>query len=1048
MKRSSRLFPIILVSILLLLFVIYIGSGITGYASKKSQDSSTSTAPSSQTSPSTTSTSSGGSSSKTEENKASEGKENSEIKKAIDKKGEVRISEISEQGEAKHEISIRDVSAVSDLSLEKKNGNVNAILSNGKRNDIAFPDVVSRIAMSESKSSKQNLEIKESGEGNDKKVIYVAESNKITKIFGLFNANYKFKIEIDAENGKVIKSQKPWWTILAKDEKDSEIEDMGLQLVQPIQDIVIIKNKKATINLDEYFLNAKSYSASKPENMALNLKGDSLTLIPNKDFIGTESITIIAYNANESLDASFNVIVSEGNLSISTKQYPAKVNEKVKWEKKIKIDKGEKTRIDLPGNSETIILTELNENDSVINNQTISRSFVDIDSNKDNANSYKINYYTSAPRIKEKITKYGKEIIVSNTADIHYTGVLAFTYLPIESYEVKLYRITENGRESIDLNKYDLNGNGLIDYVEWIVSSLSNQTYELIIEATNAEHLDSNRTLISNIYDEIRALDNTWSETIPANDYVRVVFKQPLDNSRDITLYLNVINESPYIEVYENNGTQILSQSNALVSNRYNKISLANLPEGYSQDTFDLRVVGGSIQIDYIVDPATVVLNSPADNSYSNNPVVTFNCSASDDTMLSNITLYGNWTGNWEANETKDITGVLNSTTFTKTINEGAYIWNCLVYNNESAFAWFASNYTFVIDSTSPQSLNITSPLNISYNASISSLNYTYTEINPDFCWYSTDNGVTNLSIDSCGTSFSNVSSKEGSNTWTFYMNDSAGNLNSTAITFVVDTIPPAISFGCNKVFVNIRGSLDCSCSATDAGSLNPTMSYTVNPSTGDIGTFTTLCTATDEVGNTATSQFSYNVYSTGSGLVSHWKITYILTSEILARGYTLNIGVKERIKMQINNEEHYLDVVNLTGNSATINVSSTTQQITLNVGEEKKLEITEDNYYDLLVKLNSIANNKGNFTIQSIHEEIAPAETVQTSTKPGMTILWILIPLVLLALIFFIVKKKLYRKVLGIFSRKKEENSHLRFNPTFVKEKPKRTYKRRRKRF
>ena len=68
---------------------------------------------------------------------------------------------------------------------------------------------------------------------------------------------------------------------------------------------------------------------------------------------------------------------------------------------------------------------------------------------------------------------------------------------------------------------------------------------------TKAEHLDSNREFISDIFNEVRELDDIWSETIPSNDYVRVTFEIPLDSLRDITLYPRVVSGNPKIEVYE-----------------------------------------------------------------------------------------------------------------------------------------------------------------------------------------------------------------------------------------------------------------------------------------------------------------------------------------------------------------------------------------------------------------------------------------------------------------------------------------------------------------
>src|SRR3989338_7452511 len=96
---------------------------------------------------------------------------------------------------------------------------------------------------------------------------------------------------------------------------------------------------------------------------------------------------------------------------------------------------------------------------------------------------------------------------------------------------------------------------------------------------------------------------------------------------------------------------------------------------------------------------------------------------------------------------------------------------------------------TFAIDTTLP-ALLIVYPLNISYNINVSQLNYTS---NGAYCWYSNGTGIWNSTPVACGTNFTNVVSIEGSNTLTLYANDSAGNLNSTSVTFSKDTILPAL---------------------------------------------------------------------------------------------------------------------------------------------------------------------------------------------------------------------------------------------------------------
>ncbi|MDP2926413.1 MAG: hypothetical protein Q8N99_08600 [Nanoarchaeota archaeon] len=92
-----------------------------------------------------------------------------------------------------------------------------------------------------------------------------------------------------------------------------------------------------------------------------------------------------------------------------------------------------------------------------------------------------------------------------------------------------------------------------------------------------------------------------------------------------------------------------------------------------------------------------------------------------------------------------------------------------------------------------PPSINIIYPLNQSYNINVSRINYTISETGGN-CWYSNSSGQWNSSLVSAGTNFTDVITKEGSNIFTIYCNDSAGNENSTSVTFFKDTIYPELS--------------------------------------------------------------------------------------------------------------------------------------------------------------------------------------------------------------------------------------------------------------
>ncbi len=139
----------------------------------------------------------------------------------------------------------------------------------------------------------------------------------------------------------------------------------------------------------------------------------------------------------------------------------------------------------------------------------------------------------------------------------------------------------------------------------------------------------------------------------------------------------------------------------------------------------------------------------------------------------------------------------------------------------------------------------------------------------------------------------------------------------------------------------------------------------------------TTFGVYTHEVGTVAT-------LSNGGSLASiaYWTSTKLVTESELVSGATKDLGTKERIKVKINNEEHYIGLVGLTSTKATINISSNTQQAEFSIGDEKKFDVNNDNFYDLSVKLNSITNNRASVSVKGLHEEISKQTTTTEDNK------------------------------------------------------------------
>lgn len=126
-----------------------------------------------------------------------------------------------------------------------------------------------------------------------------------------------------------------------------------------------------------------------------------------------------------------------------------------------------------------------------------------------------------------------------------------------------------------------------------------------------------------------------------------------------------------------------------------------------------------------------------------------------------------------------------------------------------------------------------------------------------------------------------------------------------------------------------------------------------------------------------------------GGGAVTEvfWKNTIEILSRdntvSTSRGLSRDLGEKERIKVSIDNEEHYVGIVKIaeSNKTATLEIMSSPINVTLNIGEERLLDINLDSYPDLYLKLNSIINKKVSFTLKQL-EKKAPEEKIINESK------------------------------------------------------------------
>jgi len=409
----------------------------------------------------------------------------------------------------------------------------------------------------------------------------------------------------------------------------------------------------------------------------------------------------------------------------------------------------------------------------------------------------------------------------------------------------------------------------------------------------------------------------------------------------------------------------------------------------------------------------TLILNAPSNASYTNSSNVTFNFTATDINL---------------ANCTFSLDGVINSTfvsptnltsaiakNFTESLADGLHNWSVQCLDSSGNSNTSTTSY-FTVDTVAPSvtfvnSTNFPAPGNKSKHdivVNISATDGGGSGINSITIYLYNSTGLRNMTVNSTSNpAFVNFT---GLSDGIYYINatanDTVGNLNSTGTgtrIVLLDTVAPTILINTPangtdysstsnllNVTTNDSGSgVSSVWYSLDGGVTNTTYDPSVIYVNFAEGNNNLIVWVNDSAGNvnSTTSNFSVtlpvvesnNGGGGGGEAYTGWFVTYpSISDQQLNEGYTQNIIIDGRIGFVFNNETHYLGVVSIDtlSNTATVNVSSTPQQKIMAVGEEWNVSLNEDNYDNVLVKLNSISNAGANLTIMGINELIAGSST------------------------------------------------------------------------
>jgi hypothetical protein len=195
-----------------------------------------------------------------------------------------------------------------------------------------------------------------------------------------------------------------------------------------------------------------------------------------------------------------------------------------------------------------------------------------------------------------------------------------------ETYNYTAYNYSSNCQFN-SINKY-------ITEVRFLTNNSIDPEFDNIIEIVSAEHLLNNYTFVSDIYEEVRARDDIWSEVIPVDDYVRVTFNRSINSGKQISIYVRS-NGTASVEFYEKGESNLITRVDDIHEDKMYHVYLTDLIG--EQDTFDLKVLGDDVEFDYILDDDTVapnisfVGNTPASGSSQSGTSIIVNVSSADD---------------------------------------------------------------------------------------------------------------------------------------------------------------------------------------------------------------------------------------------------------------------------------------------------------------------------------------------------------------------------------------------------------------------------------
>ena len=311
--------------------------------------------------------------------------------------------------------------------------------------------------------------------------------------------------------------------------------------------------------------------------------------------------------------------------------------------------------------------------------------------------------------------------------------------------------------------------------------------YEIktILNNTGKQVSDSNGRIYSrvSVFEALFALPSVINLSNPQNNAFinnknvtfNYTFLHESEVSLDCSLYLD--------ELYNQTSSSITSPSYFIVNN-----TLEGIHNWYVNciDSQDNNLTSNTRTFEVDLQLPLFNITSPINGSWNKGGII-FGYNLKD-VNLDKCSLYGNWSGGWHLDSTKNVTSGNNN--FTVILESGTYNWNIACIDKALNEFTNLTNSTLYVDSLIPN-LTIYFPQDgayYNYNTSIN-LNYSANDSNLSSVYYKLDSGSwINISTNVT------FNTSEGNHILNISANDSVNNINITIINFTTDLTNPVVT--------------------------------------------------------------------------------------------------------------------------------------------------------------------------------------------------------------------------------------------------------------